>query len=129
MKRNRIVYFIIAAVLMTAGYVIRFMDQGPSMEGSFIFISMGVYFLAAIVLRKAAAWVLCIVDLAIMIGLQSMSKMNIEWYDSFYRSYIGNMVIGGPVTTRIIIYIVMGMALGTILEILIRQYNRIGMGD
>ncbi len=129
MRRNRIVYFIIAAVLMAAGYVIRYMDQGPSMEGSFIFISMGVYFLAAVMFRKAAAWVLCIVDLIIMLGLQSMSRMNIDWYSTFYKSYIGNMIIGGPFTTRIIIYIVMGIALGTILEILIRQYNCIGMGD
>ncbi len=129
MKRNRIVYFIVAAIFIAAGYVIRIMNFHLSMEGSFVFISIGVYFLLAVFFRKAAAWVLVILDFALMGGLQGLSKLNFQWYNLFYKSELGQIIIGGPLSLRIALYILMGIFLGAVLEILFRQYNRIGLGD
>ena len=66
MHRNRLKYFIIAAVLIVIGYIVRLTDitmtpneeeKKFAMEGSFVFITMGIYFLTALILRKAAAWI------------------------------------------------------------------------
>lgn len=133
MKRNRIVYFIIGVVFLIIGYVIRIMNALLSMESSFIFIAIGVYFLLAVILRKASAWVLILVDLAIIGGLQALTITHmacLEWYREFcLKTEIGHIVIGGPLSSRIAIYIVMGIALGAIIELLMRQYNKIGLGD
>lgn len=129
MVRNRLLYFVIAAVLMAAGYVIRTLQIDLAMEASFVFISMGFYFIVAIILRKAASWVLFIVSFLIIGGLQGLSKMNFKWYNLFYASDIGKIVIGGPFDLMLFVYILIGIALGTILEIVIRQFNKVGLGN
>ena len=129
MDRNRLLYFLIAALLMTSGYIIRMMNMDFAMEGSFVFITMGLYFLLAVIIRKAASWVLVLADFAIVGGLQGLSKMNFKWYNIFYASDAGKMVLGGPFAGKYFIYILMGIALGVVLELVIRQYNSIGLGN
>ena len=129
MVRNRILYFIIAAILMTLGYVTRTLAVERSMEISFVFNSMGLYFLIALILRKAASWVLFLVDFAGVGGLQGLSKLNFKWYNLFYASDIGHIIIGGPFNLMYFVYILIGVALGAILEVVIRQFNRIGLGN
>ena len=128
MVRNRLLYFFIAAVLMAVGYVIRVIAVERSMEISFVFISMGAYFLLALILRKAAAWVLIITDFAIIAALQGLSKMNFKWYNLFYSSQIGQIIIGGPFDLMLFVYILIGVVLASILEVII-QFNRIGLGN
>lgn len=129
MVRNKLLYFIIAVVLMAAGYVIRTLSVDHAMEVSFVFISMGSYFLVALILRKAASWVLYLVDFAIVGGLQGLSKMNFKWYNIFYASDIGKIIIGGPFDLMLFVYILIGVTLGSILEVVIRQFNKIGLGN
>lgn len=129
MVRNRIIYLIIAGILLALGYVTRTLAVERSMEISFVFIAMGLYFIIALILRKAASWVLFLVDFAVVGGLQGLSKLNFKWYNLFYASDLGNIIIGGPFNLMNFVYILMGVALGAILEVVIRQFNRIGLGN
>lgn len=129
MERNKILYFLISAFLITVGYVIRIMNMDLAMEGSFVFITMGMYFFIALLIRKGASWVLFIADFAVMGGLQGLSKMNFKWYNLFYASEPGKLLLGGPFSVKSFLYILIGIILGAILEVVIRQYNRIGLGD
>ena len=88
MQRNRILYFIIAVFLIVVGYIVRVTDvsinAGPeerkiAMEGSFVFITMGMYFLVAVIFKKAAAWVVAGISFLFVAFFQIFRKM--EWAD------------------------------------------------
>ena len=55
--------------------------------------------------------------------------MNFKWYNLFYASDAGKLVLGGPFNAKWFLYILIGVILGAILEVIIRQYNRIGLGN
>ena len=138
MQRNRIVYFIIAVVLIAVGYIVRITDVSVSsgigvkkfaMEGSFIFIAMGFYFLTAIIIRKGAAWVCGAAAFVVLSIPQLFRLMEYGWYNSFYDGNVGRIIIGGPFEPRLFVYIFIGMILGAALELLLRQYNQIGLGN
>ena len=138
MQRNRILYFIIGVVLIIVGYIVRVTDLSIggdigekkfSMEGSFVFITMGMYFIVAVVFRKAAAWVVGGVSFLLVAFLQLFRKMEFGWYNSLYESEVGRIIIGGPFEFRLFIYILIGMVLGAALELVLRQYNQIGLSD
>lgn len=138
MQRNRILYFIIGVVLIVVGYVVRVTDASVlsdpeekkfAMEGSFVFITMGVYFIVAVIFRKAAAWVVGGIAFLAVAFLQLFRKMEFGWYNSLYESDIGRIVIGGPFELRLFVYILIGMVLGAALELVLRQYNQIGLSD
>ena len=100
-----------------------------AMEGSFVFITMGMYFIVAVVFRKAAAWVVGGVSFLLVAFLQLFRKMEFGWYNSLYESEVGRIIIGGPFEFRLFIYILIGMVLGAALELVLRQYNQIGLSD
>ncbi len=136
MQRNRIMYFIIGVVLIVIGYVVRITgisiasavdSRKFAMEGSFVFITMGVYFIIAIIIKKAAAWVVGGAAFLIVAFLQLFRKMEFGWYISIYESNVGRVVIGGPFELRLFIYIFVGMILGAALELILRQYNKVGL--
>ncbi|MBQ3887692.1 MAG: hypothetical protein II735_06955 [Clostridia bacterium] len=138
MQRNRILYFIIGVVLIIVGYIVRVTDLSIggdieekkfAMEGSFVFITMGMYFIVAVVFRKAAAWVVGGVSFLLVAFLQLFRKMEFGWYNSLYESEVGHIIIGGPFEFRLFIYILIGMVLGAALELVLRQYNQIGLSD
>ncbi len=134
MHRNRLKYFIIAAVLIVIGYIVRLTDitmtpneeeKKFAMEGSFVFITMGIYFLTALILRKAAAWIVGGVAFLFVAFFQLFRMMEYGWYISIYDSYAGRVVLGGPFAPRLLVYILIGAILGAALEIILRQYNRV----
>ncbi len=136
MQRNRILYFLIGAVLITAGYIVRITDISISagaderkfaMEGSFVFITMGFYFIFAVLFRRAAAWVVGGAAFLTVAFFQLFRKMEFGWYNSLYESSAGRVVLGGPFEFRLLIYIFIGTLLGAALEIVLRQYNRVGL--
>jgi|GEM_PF-5334880 len=138
MHRNRIVYFIIAVILIVIGYVVRVTDVSMTpggderklaMEGSFVFITMGFYFISAIIFRKAAAWIVGGAAFIFVAFFQLFRKMEYGWYIGMYESQAGRIVLGGPFSARLFIYILIGAVLGAALEIVLRQYNRIGLGN
>ncbi len=134
MHRNRLKYFIIAAVLIVIGYIVRLTDitmtpneeeKKFAMEGSFVFITMGIYFLTALILRKAAAWIVGGAAFLFVAFFQLFRMMEYGWYISIYDSYAGRVVLGGPFAPRLLVYILIGAILGAALEIILRQYNRV----
>lgn len=136
MQRNRIMYFIIGVILLIIGYVVRIAgvsiatgvdNRKFSMEGSFVFITMGVYFIIAIIFKRAAAWVVGGIAFIAVGFLQLFRKMEFGWYIDIYESNVGRMVIGGPFELRLFIYIFIGMILGAALELILRQYNKVGL--
>ena len=136
MQRNRILYFLIGAVLVAAGYVVRVTDISVSvggderkfaMEGSFVFITMGVYFLFAVIFRRAAAWLVGGIAFISVSFFQIFRKMEYGWYIDIYESSAGRVVLGGPFELRLLIYIFIGTILGAALELVLRQYNRVGL--
>lgn len=138
MQRNRIVYFIIAVILIVVGYVVRITDLSVSsgigakkfaMEGSFVFIAMGLYFITAVIFRKAACWVCGSIAFVVLSIPQLFRKMEYGWYNSFYDGSAGRIVLGGPFELRVFVYIFIGMILGAALELVLRQYNQIGLGN
>jgi len=48
MERNKILYFAIGAFLIVGGYIIRSLNRDLAFEGSFVFISMGMYLRASL---------------------------------------------------------------------------------
>ena len=138
MQRNRILYFIIGAVLIVVGYIVRITDisimagadeRKFAMEGSFVFITMGLYFIVAVIFRKAAAWVVGGIAFLAVAFFQLFRKMEFGWYNNLYESDIGRIIIGGPFELRLFVYILIGMVLGAALELVLRQYNQIGLAD
>ncbi len=136
MQRNRILYFIIAVFLIVVGYIVRVTDvsinAGPeerkiAMEGSFVFITMGMYFLVAVIFKKAAAWVVAGISFLFVAFFQIFRKMEFGWYIDIYESDIGRVVIGGPFALRLFLYMLVGMILGIALELILRQYNKVGL--
>lgn len=136
MQRNRIMYFIIAVVLLAIGYVVRVTglsivtavdNRKFTMEGSFVFITMGVYFLIAVIFKKAAAWVVGGIAFVGVGFFQLFRKMEFGWYIDIYESNIGRIIFGGPFGPRLFIYILIGVILGAALEIVLRQYNKVGL--
>ena len=125
-------------MLIIVGYIVRVTDLSIggdieekkfAMEGSFVFITMGMYFIVAVVFRKAAAWVVGGVSFLLVAFLQLFRKMEFGWYNSLYESEVGRIIIGGPFEFRLFIYILIGMVLGAALELVLRQYNQIGLSD
>ena len=136
MQRNRILYFIIAVFLIVVGYIVRVTDvsinAGPeerkiAMEGSFVFITMGMYFLVAVIFKKAAAWVVAGISFLFVAFFFFFFKMEFGWYIDIYESDIGRVVIGGPFALRLFLYMLVGMILGIALELILRQYNKVGL--
>ncbi len=136
MQRNRILYFIIGVVLIIMGYIVRVTDMSMNptidekrlaMEGSFVFITMGIYFLIAVIFKKAAAWVVGGISYLLVAFFQIFRKMEFGWYIDIYESNVGRIVIGGPFELRIFLYILVGMVLGIALELVLRQYNKVGL--
>ncbi len=128
MERNRIRYFIIAVALLVCGYLTRTMVDVFWHHTSFALITAGLYFIFAIIFKKAAAWVLLILDLFVCCGLQVLRTLSIEWYNTFYDSAIGEFVIGGPFSTTTLTYIFIGAVAGALIELGLRQFNQVGMG-
>lgn len=128
MERNRIRYFIVSVVFLVCGYLTRTIIDVFWHNTSFALITVGLYFLLAILFRKAAAWVLLILDLFIGCGLQVLRTLDVEWYNDFYDSAIGVFVIGGPFSTTTLTYIFIGAVAGALLELGLRQFNQVGMG-
>ena len=129
-------YFIIAVVFLAIGYVVRVAgltivasvdSRKFTMEGSFVFITMGVYFLTAVIFKRAAAWVVGGIAFIAVGFFQIFRKMEFGWYIDIYESNVGRIVIGGPFQFRLFIYIFIGMILGAALEIVLRQYNKVGL--
>ena len=129
MERNKLLYFSVGVFLIVGGYIIRSMNREFAFEGSFVFISMGMFFILALIMKKSASWALFLSDFAIMGGLQGLSKMNFKWYNFFYASDAGRFVIGGPFNVIVFVYILIGVVLGFILEMVLRQHNSIGIGS
>ena len=91
--------------MLGLGYIVRFVGLDFSKEGSFFLIIMGLYFIIAIIFKKAATWVLLVIDLFVGVGMQYLRMINVPWYNRLYDSRIGQLLIGGPFETRLLIYI------------------------
>ncbi len=129
MERNRFAYFFIGVIITALGYIVRYMQLDFYREGSMFLIMMGIYFLLAIMFHKAASWVLVLIDLFIGVGLQALRLFSVEWYNTFYDSQIGHLIIGGPYESKIFFYVALGVVFGAAAEIMLRQYNKVGYGD
>lgn len=128
MERNKLRYFIIAVLFLVFGYVARTVPGSITRQASFSLITAGIFFILAIILKKAAAWVLIIIDLLICGGLQLLRLLQFPGYNAFYDSDFGRFVIGGPFETRMFFFIMLGALVGASLELCLRQFNQIGMG-
>lgn len=128
MDRNRIRYFIIAVVFFVTGYLSRTMAGMIWRELSFFLICVGSYLIFSIQFRKAAAWVLILINLVVQCGLQFLSRFSIEWYNYIYNSEIGGFILGAPFDVNMFLYIILGTLGGAALELALRQFNKIGMG-
>ncbi len=128
MERDKLRYFIIAVAFLVCGYLTRTLSDWFWYYTSFTLITGGIYFLLSIILKKAAAWVLLILDLFICCGLQVLREFSVEWYNAFYDSQIGSFIIGGPFSTTLFTYIFIGCVAAALLELGLRQFNKVGMG-
>ena len=129
MDRNRILYFIIGVVIAGLGYALRVMQVENYYRGSAILIAMGIYFILTVLFKRANAFVLFMMDVLLCGGLHLIRLANIPWYNYIYDSPFGTLVIGGPYNTMILVYVLCGTILGLFFEMVMRQYNKIGLGD
>lgn len=129
MERNRILYFIIGVILTGLGYAMRVMQVENYYRGSAIIIAMGLYFIFAVMFKKASAFFLTAIDILICGGLHIVRFANIPWYNIIYDSQVGELILGGPFKWQVLLYVLCGTVLGLFFEKIVSQYNRIGLGD
>ncbi len=135
MERNKLLYFIVGAALTAFGYVIRVMQVENYHRSSTILIAMGLFFIFAIMFKKANEGILLTIELLVCFGIHIIRLTNIPWYNAMYDSDLGKIVMGGPILQNgsfqyiILVYILCGVVLGLFFEMIIRQYNKIGLGD
>ena len=129
MDRNRLLYFLVGGGLVAFGYVIRVMQVENYHRSSTILIVMGLFYIFALMFRKANEGVLIIIDLLVCCGLHIIRFTNMAWYNHIYDSEYGTLVLGGPFQYNILLYILCGTFLGVLSEMIVRQYNKIGLGD
>ena len=129
MDRNKLLYFIIGVVLVTFGYATRVMQVENYYRSSTILIAMGMFFILALMFRKANEGILILIGLLICGGLHAMRLINIPWYNVIYDSDVGTLILGGPFQYMVLVYVLCGTALGLFFEMVVKQYNRIGLGD
>ncbi len=128
MERNRLRYFIVAVAMLVCGYFARSIDDVIWQQTSFAIVTAGIYFLFAIVMKKAASWVLVVINLVVCVGIHFLNMLDFEWYNYFYNSEIGRFIIGGPADLIMLGYIAVGTVAAALMEVLLRQYNQVGMG-
>lgn len=129
MDRNRLMYFLVGGILVAFGYVVRVMQVENYYRSSTILIVMGLFFLFALMFRKAKEGVLIVIELIVCCGLHLIRLTNIPWYNLIYDSQLGEIVLGGPFQYMVLVYILCGTFLGLLFELIVRQYNHIGLGD
>lgn len=128
MDRNRIRYFFVAVAFFIIGYLARTMNGVIWHELSFLLICAGSYFIFSIQFRKAAAWVLILINVIVQCGLQFLSCFSLEWYNFIYNSKVGGFILGAPFDVDMMLYIILGTLGGAALELALRKFNKIGMG-
>lgn len=128
MERNRIRYFMIAVVFFVLGYFTRTLNGTLCRELSFVLICAGSYFIFAIWFKKAAAWVLIIVNFIFQSFWHYLSRFSVELYNYIYNSEIGGLILGAPFELKIFFFIFLGTISGAALELGLRQFNKVGMG-
>ena len=109
MDRNKLLYFIVGGLLITVGYAARVMF--------------------ALMFKKANEGVLILIDLLVCGGLHAVRLINIPWYNMIYDSDVGTLILGGPFQYMVLVYVLCGTALGLFFEMIIKQYNKIGLGN
>lgn len=129
MDRNRILYFLVGGGLMAFGYVVRVMRVENYLRSSTILIVMGLFYILALMFRKANEGILIVIELVVCCGLHIIRFTNMAWYNHIYDSQFGELVLGGPFQYKVLLYILFGTLLGVLSEMIVRQYNRIGLGD
>ena len=129
MDRNKLLYFIVGGVLVTFGYVTRVMQVENYYRSSTILIVMGLFFIFALMFKKANEGVLILIDLLVCGGIHVIRLVNMPWYNTIYDSDVGILIFGGPFQYMVLVYVLCGTALGLFFEMIIKQYNRIGLGD
>lgn len=129
MDRNKLLYFIVGATLIVFGYVTRVMQVENYYRSSTILITMGLFFIFALMFKKANAGVLILIDLLVCGGLHLVRLTNIPWYNILYDSKIGEVILGGPFHYMVLVYVLCGTFLGLLFEMIMRQYNKIGFVD
>lgn len=129
MDRNRLLYFLVGGGLVAFGYVVRVMQVENYARSSTILIVMGLFYIFALMFRKANEGVLIVIELAVCCGLHIIRFTNMAWYNHIYDSRLGEIVLGGPFHYTVLIHILFGVVLGVLSEMIVRQYNRIGLGD
>lgn len=125
MERNRIRYFIIAVILFVLGYLSRSTSGMLWRNLSFLLIAAASYFIFSILFKKAAAWVLVIINLFFHYILQLLS---ITSHNILNESEIVRFIIGSPFSKDVLFYIFLGTLTGVALELFMRQFNKISMG-
>ncbi len=129
MDRNKLLYFIVGAALIVFGYATRVMQVENYYRSSTILITMGLFFIFALMFKKANAGVLILIDLLVCGGLHLVRLTNIPWYNILYDSKIGEVILGGPFQYMVLVYVLCGTFLGLLFEMIMRQYNKIGFVD
>ena len=82
-----------------------------------------------ILFKKANAGWLILTDIVVCGGLHLLRLTNIPWYNILYDSQMGEIILGGPFQYMVLVYVLCGTMLGSLFEMIMRQYNRIGLGD
>ena len=129
MDRNKLLYFIVGGLLITVGYAARVMRVENYYRSSTILIVMGLFFIFALMFKKANEGVLILIDLLVCGGLHVVRLINIPWYNMIYDSDVGTLILGGPFQYMVLVYVLCGTALGLFFEMIIKQYNKIGLGN
>ncbi len=129
MDRNKLLYFIVGGALIGVGYAARVMQVDNYYRSSTILIVMGLFFIFALMFKKAKEGAIILIELLVCGGIHVIRLTNIPWYNMIYDSQFGELVFGGPFQYMILVYVLCGTFLGLLFEMILKQYNRIGLGN
>ena len=105
MDRNKLLYFIVGGALIGVGYAARVMQVDNYYRSSTILIVMGLFFIFALMFKKAKEGAIILIELLVCGGIHAIRLTNIPWYNMIYDSQFGELVFGGPFQYMILVYV------------------------
>lgn len=131
MKRNRMLYAVLAAACIGLGLVSRafranlpaFLDE----YGGDTIWAMMVYFLFAVLLARKPVWLVSLCALVFSYGIEFSQMVHAPWIDSIRATTLGGLVLGqGFLVSDLICYaagILIALLIDTLIEGLRRRHT------
>ena len=128
MKRNRILYAVLAAACIGLGLASRaFLADLPAFLGEYggdTIWAMMVYFLFAVLLARKPVWLVSLCALVFSYGIEFSQIYHAPWIDSVRATTLGGLVLGQGFLVSDLICYAAGILIALLIDTLIEGIRR-----